>query len=87
MSKVEYEKTLKIELLNEFSNNVYNRLLRYIINHQIDRQNKKDLYVVLLNQFKGMMQINFFEMSMEDLVKAEAYWNMMDVYTKSITNY
>lgn len=83
---MEYEKTFKIETLNELSHNIYNRLLRYIVNHQIDRQNKNDLYAVLLDQFKGMMQINLFEMPMDDLVNVEEYWDMMDVYMKSITD-
>jgi hypothetical protein len=83
--KVVYEKTLNIELLNEFSRNVYNRLLRYIVKHQIDRLSENDLYVALLNQFKIMLQINLFEISMSDLEKLESYWNRMNVYTKSIT--
>lgn len=82
---MEYERTFKIETLNEFSHNIYNRLLRDVVNHQIDRQNKNDLYAVLLDQFKGMMQINLFEMSMDDLVNVEEYWDAMDVCVKSIT--
>ncbi|EOH88450.1 hypothetical protein [Enterococcus pallens] len=83
---MDYEKTFKIESLNEFSRNVYNRVLRYVVNHQIDRQNKNDLYAELLDQLKGMLQMNLFEMSMSDLAKVESYWNAMDVYTKSITD-
>ncbi|MBO0422319.1 antitoxin [Enterococcus plantarum] len=83
---MDYEKTFKVESLNEFSRNVYNRVLRYVVNHQIDRQNKNDLYAELLDQLKGMLQMNLFEMSMNDLAKVESYWNTMDVYTKSITD-
>ncbi|WP_429973618.1 antitoxin [Enterococcus sp. AZ163] len=85
MRKIDYEKTFKVESLNEFSRNVYNRVLRYVVNHQIDRKNKNDLYAELLDQLKGMLQMNLFEMTMDDLVKVESYWNTMDVYTKSIT--
>lgn len=81
-----YEKTLKVESLNEFSRNVYNRVLRYVVNHRIDRQNKNNLYAELLDQLKGILQMNLFEMSLNDLAKVELYWNMMDVYTKSITD-
>ncbi|MBO0447278.1 antitoxin [Enterococcus ureilyticus] len=83
---MDYEKTFKVESLNEFSRNVYNRVLRYVVKHQIDRQNKNDLYAELLDQLKGMLQMNLFEMSMNDLAKVESYWNTMDVYTKSITD-
>lgn len=83
---MDYEKTFKVESLNEFSRNVYNRVLRYIVKHQIDRQNKNDLYAELLDQLKRMLQMNLFEMSMNDLAKVESYWNTMDVYTKSITD-
>lgn len=86
MRKMDYEKTFKVESLNEFSRNVYNRVLRYVVKHQIDRQNKNDLYAELLDQLKGMLQMNLFEMSMNDLAKVESYWNTMDVYTKSITD-
>jgi hypothetical protein len=84
---MEYEKTLKIELLNEFSRNIYNRLLRYIVSHQMDRQNNNNLYTVLLDIFKRQLQINLFEISMTDLVKIESYWNTMDTYIKSVTGY
>lgn len=83
---MDYEKTFKVESLNEFSRNVYNRVLRYVVNHQIDRQNKNDLYAELLDQLKGMLQMDLFEMSMNDLAKVESYWNAMDTYTKSITD-
>ncbi len=83
---MDYEKTFKVESLNEFSRNVYNRILRYVVKHQIDKQNKNDLYAGLLDQLKGMLQLNLFEMSMNDLAKVESYWNTMDVYTKSITD-
>lgn len=83
---MDYEKTFKVESLNEFSRNVYNRVLRYVVNHQIDRQNKNDLYAELLDQLKGMMQMDLFEMSMNDLAKVESYWDAMDIYTKSITD-
>lgn len=80
------EKTFKVESLNEFSRNVYNRVLKYNVKHQIDRQNKNDLYAELLDQLKRMLQMNLFEMSMNDLAEVESYWNTMDVYTKSITD-
>lgn len=83
---MDYEKTFEVESLNEFSRNVYNRVLRYVVNHQIDRENKNDLYAELLDQLKGTLQMNLFEMSMNDLAKVESYWNTMDVYTKSITD-
>lgn len=83
---MDYEKTFKVESLNEFSRNVYNRVLRYVVNHQIDRQNKNDLYAELLDQLKGMLQMDLFEMSMNDLAKVESYWDAMDIYTKSITD-
>lgn len=86
VSRLEYERTLKVELIDEFSHNVYNRLLRHIVNHKIDRQNKNDLYSVLLSQLKKMLQIDLFEMSLSELVKMESYWSMMDVYIKSITD-
>lgn len=83
---MDYKKTFMVESLNEFSRNVYNRVLRYMVNHQIDRQTKNNLYAELLDQLKSMLQMNLFDMSMADLAKIDSYWNTMDVYTKSITD-
>ncbi|MBC1490036.1 antitoxin [Listeria sp. FSL L7-1485] len=83
---MDYEKTFKVESLNEFSRNVYNRVLRYVVNHQTDRQNKNDLSAELLDQLKGMLKMNLFEILINDLAKVESYWNTMDMCTKSITD-
>ena len=85
VKRMDYEKTFKIECLNEFSRNIYNRILRYVINHQIDKQNKNDLYIKLLNHLKKSLQMNLFEITENKLEKIELYWNEMDIHTKLIT--
>ncbi|MGN2341516.1 hypothetical protein [Streptococcus dysgalactiae] len=33
---VTYEKTFEIEIINELSASVYNRVLNYVLNHELD---------------------------------------------------
>ncbi len=80
-----YEKTFKIELLNEFANGVYSRLLNFILNNGMDRQDKNNPYNVLLDQFVEMLDINLFEMSFEELEVIDGYWTNMNSYIKEIT--
>ena len=84
--KMDYNKTFKIELLNEFSNGVYARLLNFILKNDIDTENKGNFYGVLLHQFVVMLDLNLFEMSIEEIDVVEKYWKNMNEYVKEITN-
>ncbi|MDQ0233241.1 hypothetical protein [Metabacillus malikii] len=80
-----YEKTFKIEIINEIANGVYNRLLNFILNNGINRQDKNNPYNVLLGQFVEMLDINLFDMSIVELEVVDAYWKNMNTYIKKIT--
>lgn len=74
-----YDKTLKIEVLNEFSNGVYARLLNFVLKNGIDQQDKNNFYNTLLDQFAEMIDLNLFKMSFEEL-KFTCYWKNMHHY-------
>ncbi|MEF3225911.1 hypothetical protein LJA00_08545 [Campylobacter jejuni] len=80
-----YEKTFKIEIINEFANGVYSRLLNFVLNNGMDRQDKNNPYNVLLKQFVEMLNINLFEMPFEELEVINGYWTNMNSYIKEIT--
>ena len=80
-----YEKSFKIEILNEFANGVYNRLLNFVLNNGMDRHDKNNPYNVLLDQFVEMLDINLFKMSFEELEILDGYWTNMNSYIKEIT--
>ena len=48
---VTYEKTFEIEIINELSASVYNRVLNYVLNHELNKNDSQLLEVNLLNQF------------------------------------
>ncbi|MEY2369579.1 hypothetical protein [Lysinibacillus capsici] len=80
-----YEQTFKIELLNEFSNGVYARLLNFILKNGIDKNDSNNFYVNLLQQFSEMLHINLFKMTNVELDNVKAYWDNMNNYIKGIT--
>ncbi|KOS64459.1 hypothetical protein FJQ98_12100 [Lysinibacillus agricola] len=80
-----YEQAFKIEILNEFANGVYNRLLNFVLNNGMDRQDKNKFYNVLLDQFVEMLDLDLFEMSFEELEVLDGYWTNMNSYIKEIT--
>jgi len=84
--KIDYNQTFKIELLNEFSNGVYARLLNFILKSEIDTENKSNFYVVLKHQFVVMLDLKLYEMSIEEIEVVEKYWENMNRYVKEITN-
>ncbi|MED4717204.1 hypothetical protein [Bacillus badius] len=84
-TKLDYDKTFKIEILNEFANGVYSRLLSFVLNNGMDRQDKNNPYNVLLDQFVEMLDINLFKMSFEELEVLEGYWKHMNKYIREIT--
>ena len=79
-----YEKTFKIEILNEFSNGVYASLVNFVIKSGIDKDDKNNFYIALLDQFVKMLNLNLFKMSFEELEALERYWRNMDKYIKEI---
>jgi DNA repair protein RadC len=82
--KYDYDKTLKIEVLNEFSNGVHARLLNFVLKNGIDRQDKNNFYNALLDQFAEMIDLNLFKMSFEELEMLEGYWKNMNHYVQEI---
>lgn len=83
--KQDYDKTLKIEVLNEFSNGVYACLLNFVLKNGIDQQGKNNFYNALLEQFAEMLDLDLFKMSFEELEVLEGYWKNMNKYVCEIT--
>lgn len=82
--ELNYEKTYQIELINEFSASVYNRVLNYVLNHELDKTNDQLLEVNLLNQLKLAKRVNLFDYSLEELKAVDEFWLSMDEYSKKI---
>ena len=55
---VTYEKTFEIEIINELSASVYNRVLNYVLNHELNKNDSQLLEVNLLNQLKLAKRVN-----------------------------
>jgi len=82
--KYDYDKTLKIDILNEFSNRVHARLLNFVLKNGMDPQEENNFYNTLLDQFAEMIDLDLFEMSFEELEVLEGYWKNMNNYIKEI---
>lgn len=81
---INYELTAKIELINEFSYGVYNRLLNYVLEKGL--KESKNLYSNLLATFKDMLSTDLEPLEAEELEKILLYWKTMDHYVKEITS-
>jgi len=79
-----YEKIYQIEIINEFSPTVYNRVLNYVLNHELDKTNNQLLEVNLLNQLQLAKRVNLFDYSLEELKAVDDYWLSMDHYSKKL---
>ena len=71
---VTYEKTFEIEIINELSASVYNRVLNYVLNHELNKNDSQLLEVNLLNQLKLAKRVNLFDYSLEELQAVHEYW-------------
>lgn len=83
--RIDYELTAKIEIINEYSYGIYNRLLNYILNNGIDRTSP-NLYSTLLSTLKGMFSADLSSFSKEELEKTLLYWKNMNQYINEITD-
>lgn len=79
---VTYEKTFEIEIINELSASVYNRVLNYVLNHELNKNDSQLLEVNLLNQLKLAKRVNLFDYSLEELQAVHEYWRSMNRYSK-----
>lgn len=83
--KIDYELTAKIEIINEFSYGIYNRLLNYILNNGIDK-NGSNLYSAIISTLRRMLSIDLFSFNKEELDKMLIYWKNMNQYINEITD-
>lgn len=83
--RIDYELTAKIEVINEFSNGIYSRLLNYILKNKID-ETGSNLYTILLSNLEEMLAIDLFSYDKEGLEKLLLYWKSMDQYISEITD-
>ncbi|WP_326931562.1 hypothetical protein [Enterococcus avium] len=83
--RIDYELTVKIEIINEFSYGIYNRLLNYILNNGIDKTSP-NLYTTLLSTLGEMLSVDLFNFSKEELEKTLLYWKNMNQYINEITD-
>ncbi|WP_250869757.1 antitoxin [Enterococcus faecalis] len=90
---VTYEKTFEIEIINELSEieiinelsaSVYNRVLNYVLNHELDTKNTRLLEVNLLNQLEVAQEVDLFQQPFEELQAIHEYWRSMNQYSKQI---
>src|SRR5699024_12024352 len=81
-----YEKTFDIEVINELSVRFYNRVLHYVLNHELKKNDSQLLEVNLLNQLKLAKRVNLFDYSLEELQAVHEYWRSMNRYSKQVLN-
>ncbi len=77
-------KIYQIELLNEFSMSVYNRLLRHVHKNKIDLTHQENFIALLFRQLEEMLSLNLFKKELEELEEIKHYWVNMNSLTKEI---
>ena len=71
--KLDYEKTFEIEIINEFSASIYAKMLNYVLNNELDKNDLTNLQTNLLKQLSSMNQIDLFKLSLEELNLNNSY--------------
>ena len=77
-------KIYQIELLNEFSMSVYNRLLRHVHKNKIDLTHQENFIALLFRQLEEMLSLNLFKKELKELEEIKHYWITMNSLTKEI---
>lgn len=83
--KLDYEKMFEIEIINEFSASIYAKILNYVLNNELDKNDLTNLQTNLLNQLSNMNQINLFKLSLEELEAYHEYLRSIKKYADIIT--
>lgn len=77
--KLDYEKTFEIEIINEFSASIYAKMLNYVLNNELDKNDLKDLQTNLLKQLSNMNQIDLFKLSLEESRQEETRFTRLKI--------
>lgn len=83
--KLDYEKTFEIEIINEFSASIYAKMLNYVLNNELDKNDLTNLQTNLLKQLSSMNQIDLFKLSLEELKDHHEYLRNIKKYADIIT--
>lgn len=75
--KFDYERDFQIDIVNEIANDVYARLLNFILNSGIDAKDKANPYVIVLDQLADMLHVNMFTMTVQEVKVLQDYWASM----------
>ena len=77
-------KIYQIELLNEFSMSVYNRLLRHVHKNKIDLTHQENFIVLLFHQLEETLSLNLFKKELKELEEIKHYWITLNSLKKEI---
>lgn len=85
MSEINYEHTLDVEVLNEYSANVVNKLQNHLESKDIDIDDKNNTLAILWWRLVRISNQNLFQKTDEELNQLLFYWQEMDGYISQIT--
>lgn len=80
-------KIYQIELLNEFSMSVYNRLLWHVHKNKIDlthQAHQENFIVLLFHQLEETLSLNLFKKELKELEEIKHYWITLNSLKKEI---
>ena len=77
--KLDYEKTFEIEIINEFSASIYAKMLNYVLNNELDKNDLTNLQTNLLKQLSSMNQIDLFKLSLEESRQEETRFTRLKI--------
>lgn len=83
--KLDYEKMFEIEIINEFSASIYAKMLNYVLNNELDKNDLTNLQTNLLKQLSSMNQIDLFKLSLKELKAHHEYLRNIKKYADIIT--
>lgn len=80
-----YEKILKIEIINELHASIYAKILNYVLNEELDKNDTTDLHINFKKQLSIMKKIDLFKLSFEELEFYHDNLLALKKYADSIT--
>lgn len=82
--ELDYRKTFKIEIINEFYASIYAKMLNYVLNNELDDTDLSIIQVNLLKQLSTLHQIDLFELTLEELDAYDNYLLAIKKYADNI---
>ncbi|MDH6364272.1 hypothetical protein M2139_001253 [Enterococcus sp. PF1-24] len=85
MKPIDYNHTLRVEVINEYAANVQNKLTNYLRQTEVSLEDVNNPMMILFDELAEIKSVNLFEKTDVELNEYLFYWKSQDKFIQKIS--